>query len=163
MRTTASWQASILPSSDGRVQQSLVSFASPHPPFCPSLFFFGPPTTMASAYVLTLQPTFTQGLILGQASILFLLFLILKYLFFDTDPERSYKNASYPPKIEYHSSEEALAAARLNFNEFETTRHEGGETETSEWLNVVLQQVCPRGPDGQYVFNRMSRCCTRTA
>ncbi|KAM5535369.1 hypothetical protein V8D89_010891 [Ganoderma adspersum] len=96
---------------------------------------------MASAYVFTLQPTFTQGLILGQASILFLLFLILKYLFFDTDPERSYRKASYPPKIEYHSSEEALAATRVNFNEFEAARHEGADSESSEWLNVVLQQV----------------------
>lgn len=103
---------------------------------------------MASAYVFTLQPTFTQGLILGQASILFLLFLILKYLFFDTDPERSYRKVSHPPKIEYHSSEEALSPPRVNFNEFEATRHERVDSESSEWLNVVLRQVCPRDSHG---------------
>lgn len=117
---------------------------------------------MASAYVFTLQPTFTQGLILGQASILFLLFLILKYLFFDTDPERPCRKASYPLNVEYRSSEETLADARVNFHELEPTRHEE-DSETSEWLNVVLQQVCPRDSGKPYVPNRASvRYYTRT-
>ncbi|KAI0724451.1 maintenance of mitochondrial morphology protein 1 [Cerioporus squamosus] len=93
---------------------------------------------MASAYVFTLQPTFTQGLILGQASILFLLFLVLKYLFFDTDPGRPYRKASYPPKVESGSREEDLTAARVDFSNLDTRRD--GE-ESSEWLNVFLQQV----------------------
>ncbi|RPD63041.1 maintenance of mitochondrial morphology protein 1 [Lentinus tigrinus ALCF2SS1-6] len=92
---------------------------------------------MASAYVFTLQPTFTQGLILGQASILFLLFLVLKYLFFDTDSDRPYRKASYPPKVELASSEEDLTAARVDFSDLDTRREE----ESSEWLNVFLQQV----------------------
>ncbi|RDX55969.1 maintenance of mitochondrial morphology protein 1 [Polyporus arcularius HHB13444] len=93
---------------------------------------------MASAYVFTLQPTFTQGLILGQASILFLLFLVLKYLFFDTDPDRPYRKASYPPKVELGSSEEDLNAARVDLSSL-NSRREGEES--SEWLNVFLQQV----------------------
>lgn len=96
---------------------------------------------MASAYILTLQPTFTQGLILGQCSILFLLFLVLKYLFFDTDPDRPYRKASYPPKVELDSSDEESIAARIDLSSLETSKWEG-ESESSEWLNVFLRQVC---------------------
>ncbi|KAI0762883.1 maintenance of mitochondrial morphology protein 1 [Fomes fomentarius] len=95
---------------------------------------------MASAYILTLQPTFTQGLILGQCSILFLLFLVLKYLFFDTDPDRPYRKASYPPKVELDSSDEESIAARIDLSSLETSKWEG-ESESSEWLNVFLRQV----------------------
>ncbi|KAI0735277.1 maintenance of mitochondrial morphology protein 1 [Earliella scabrosa] len=115
---------------------------------------------MASAYIFTLQPTFTQGLILGQASILFLLFLVLKYLFFDTDPDRPYRKASYPPKVELDSSDEDLTAARINLSDFESSKREG-DSESSEWLNVFLQQVLEAyrvklrnglsGPEGEEV------------
>ncbi|TBU48379.1 maintenance of mitochondrial morphology protein 1 [Dichomitus squalens] len=118
---------------------------------------------MGSAYIFTLQPTFTQGLILGQASILFLLFLILKYLFFDTDPERSSRKASYPPKIDFDSSEEDVTAARFNLDSFEATKREG-DSESSEWLNVFVQQVLNAyraklrdglsGPDGDEIARR---------
>ena len=37
----------------------------------------------------SLTPTFTQGLVLGQLSILLLLAFILRYLFFDTNPPSS--------------------------------------------------------------------------
>ena len=95
---------------------------------------------MASAYIFTLQPTFTQGLVLGQASILFLLFLVLKYLFFDSDPDRPYRKASYPPKVELDSSDEDLTAARINLSDLGSSKREG-DSESSEWLNVFLQQV----------------------
>ena len=95
---------------------------------------------MASAYIFTLQPTFTQGLILGQCSILFLLFLVLKYLFFDTDPDRPYRKASYPPKVELDSSDEESIAARIDLSSLEATKRDG-DSESSEWLNVFLQQV----------------------
>ncbi|KAI0757106.1 maintenance of mitochondrial morphology protein 1 [Daedaleopsis nitida] len=95
---------------------------------------------MVSAYVFTLQPTFTQGLILGQCSILFLLFLVLKYLFFDTDPDRPYRKASYPPKVEPDSSDEDVIAARLDFSGLEASKSDAN-SESSEWLNVFLQQV----------------------
>ena len=110
-------------------RQLSLSTTSPPPP---------PSSTMASAYVFTLQPTFTQGLILGQASILFLLFLVLKYLFFDTDPDRPYRKASYPPKVEEVDSDDELPAARVDFSKLDT-RQDGEES--SEWLNVFLQQV----------------------
>ena len=97
---------------------------------------------MASAYIFTLQPTFTQGLILGQCSILFLLFLVLKYLFFDTDSERPYRKASYPPRVELDTSDEELAAARVDFSSLEASRDDG-DSESTEWLNILLLQVCP--------------------
>ncbi|KAI0670004.1 maintenance of mitochondrial morphology protein 1 [Trametes maxima] len=95
---------------------------------------------MATAYVFTLQPTFTQGLILGQASILLFLFLVLKYLFFDTDPDRPYRKASYQPKVESGDLEEEFKSRRVDFGKDGVSPH-GGEVESSEWLNVFLQQV----------------------
>ena len=115
----------------------------------PAHLFSLPPTAMGSAYIFTLQPTFTQGLILGQASILFLLFLILKYLFFDTDPERPSRKASYPPKIEFDSSEDEATAPRIDFDQFEALKRKG-DSESSEWLNVFLQQVRPRARSNLY-------------
>jgi hypothetical protein len=47
-------------------------------------------------------PTFTQGLVLGQLSILLLLAFILRYLFFDTNPP--------PPSADEDESDHADAA-----------------------------------------------------
>lgn len=99
-----------------------------------------PSFAMASAYIFTLHPTFTQGLILGQLSILFLLFLILKYLFFDTETDKPYRKASYPPRVEPDSSDEDFAAARLDYEKLERSKRDG-DSESSEWLNLLLQQV----------------------
>lgn len=96
---------------------------------------------MATAYVFTLQPTFTQGLILGQASILLLLFLVLKYLFFDSDPDRPYRKASYQPKVEVDDVREDISDARVNLGKLESELGDG-EAESSEWLNLLLKQVC---------------------
>ncbi|KAI0662720.1 maintenance of mitochondrial morphology protein 1 [Cubamyces menziesii] len=95
---------------------------------------------MATAYVFTLQPTFTQGLILGQASILLLLFLVLKYLFFDSDPDRPYRKASYQPKVEVDSIHEDSSDVRVNLGKLESEPGDG-EAESSEWLNLLLKQV----------------------
>ncbi|KAI8995533.1 maintenance of mitochondrial morphology protein 1 [Trametes punicea] len=95
---------------------------------------------MATAYIFTLQPTFTQGLILGQASILLLLFLVLKYLFFDADPGRPYRKASYQPKVEPHTTGENFATGQADLGKPEAFLHDG-EAESSEWLNLFIQQV----------------------
>ncbi|KAH9898505.1 maintenance of mitochondrial morphology protein 1 [Cubamyces lactineus] len=95
---------------------------------------------MATAYVFTLQPTFTQGLILGQASILLLLFLVLKYLFFDSDPDRPYRKASYQPKVEVDDVREDISDVRVNLGKLESELGDG-EAESSEWLNLLLKQV----------------------
>ncbi|KAH9165842.1 maintenance of mitochondrial morphology protein 1 [Lactarius sanguifluus] len=80
----------------------------------------------------TFQPTFTQGLVLGQFSILALLAVILKYLFLDT--ERSQKVPVYadpaPPALQpsLHSAHVGENSARV-------------ESEPTEWLNVLLHQI----------------------
>lgn len=89
---------------------------------------------MGSNYILSLQPTFTQGLILGQLSILFLLAIILKYLFIDTSEPHA-ENASYHPGIDVDAS------LRANYRLPSRDAHEGKGTESAEWFNMLLQQV----------------------
>ncbi|CDO72340.1 hypothetical protein BN946_scf184977.g37 [Trametes cinnabarina] len=118
---------------------------------------------MATAYIFTLQPTFTQGLILGQASILLLLFLVLKYLFFDADPDRPYRKASYQPKVEPGLVGEDSGATRIELGNGGLSP-DHGEVESSEWLNLFLQQVLDAyrvklrnglsGPEGDEVARR---------
>lgn len=98
---------------------------------------------MGNAYILSLQPTFTQGLILGQFSILFLVVLILKYLFFDGVSDRSYRTSSYQPKVERDEEEDgiALVAERLAMRAGKEKEASSG-TESADWLNGLLQQVC---------------------
>jgi maintenance of mitochondrial morphology protein 1 len=90
---------------------------------------------MGSNYVFTLQPTFTQGLILGQLSILVLLVLILKYLFLDST---EFPTSSYHPRLDSdtslrnqkHFSQEAAENNILEWG-----------AESTEWFNMILQQV----------------------
>lgn len=96
-------------------------------------------------YIFTLTPTFTQGLILGQLSILLLVYFILKYLFFDA------KSAHLPEE----SSEQDVPFFRPSFSAekfistaFPQTRakdqgEERGDdaVESAEWLNVLLKQI----------------------
>jgi maintenance of morphology protein 1 len=86
---------------------------------------------MGSAYMFSLQPTFTQGFILGQFSILALLAVVLKYLFFDT--EHSQKVPVYaerdPPVLQ-----PTLPSARVDENSVQI------ESESTEWLNALLHQ-----------------------
>lgn len=74
-----------------------------------------------------LQPTFTQGLILGQLSILLLLALVLKYLFLVTDSSPTY----HLPTV--------AAASRSTLS----TTHKlyEGKAESTDWLNVILAKV----------------------
>ncbi|KAH9937588.1 maintenance of mitochondrial morphology protein 1 [Fomitopsis serialis] len=92
--------------------------------------------------IFSLQPTFTQGLILGQFSILFLLILVLKYLFFDTVADRSYQASSYQPKLERDEDEGvAFLAERLASGLDKSGKTEAGGLESADWLNGVLRQV----------------------
>ena len=91
-------------------------------------------------YLFSLTPTFTQGLVIGQLSILLLLAVILKYLFLDTKNEGP---------GEYAQAYESLPASGLA-NERVTLRpnaraggNDGGEgVESAEWFNLIVQQVC---------------------
>jgi hypothetical protein len=80
---------------------------------------------MGSDFFHILQPTFTQGLVLGQISVLLLLGLILKYLFLDT---------SQPPAARAEIREE-------NGNAL-TTDEKQRSSESTEWFNTVVQKVC---------------------
>jgi len=78
-------------------------------------------------HLFSLQPTFTQGLILGQLSILVLLALVLKYLFFVSDPSAIYH---LPTTIPVPRS----SAAR-------DPPSDESKIESTEWLNSLLAQI----------------------
>ena len=79
-------------------------------------------------YIFTLQPTFTQGLVLGQLSVFFLLALILKYLFWHTGPDPQL--IALPPKSRQ---------SRTDPTAVEPT-HEV-QDESLEWFNGLLLRV----------------------
>jgi len=88
---------------------------------------------MGSAYMFSLQPTFTQGFILGQFSILALLAVVLKYLFLDT--ERSQKVPVYAERDPPVLQQPTLPSTRVDENSAQI------EPESTEWLNTLLHQV----------------------
>lgn len=87
---------------------------------------------MASSFF---QPTFTQGFLLGQLSVLVLLIFILKYLFLDST-QHPFETSSYQPRPENNLT-------------LRNRRHQPGNVveghdtyaESTEWLNALLQQV----------------------
>ncbi|KAA1471560.1 hypothetical protein DENSPDRAFT_837581 [Dentipellis sp. KUC8613] len=91
---------------------------------------------MGNNYVFSLQPTFTQGLILGQLSILVLLILVLKYLFLDSSSRHTHAGSAYQPR----TSRVVSALSQKLLSEQEKYGAEGGP-ESTEWFNVVLNQV----------------------
>ncbi|KAI0344627.1 maintenance of mitochondrial morphology protein 1 [Trametopsis cervina] len=100
---------------------------------------------MANAYVFTLQPTFTQGLIIGQFSILFLLVVILKYLFLDPVSDQPYKSSSYQPRIVRDESDETVSLDGLDKLPASMSVGPDGEAsngvESADWINILLHQV----------------------
>jgi maintenance of morphology protein 1 len=85
---------------------------------------------MGSGYIFSLQPTFTQGFILGQISILALLAVVIKYLFLETEPARNVADRTAPV------SQPTRTATRLDGDPTHI------EPESTEWLNALLHQVC---------------------
>ncbi|KAF8576557.1 hypothetical protein K439DRAFT_1366904 [Ramaria rubella] len=77
-------------------------------------------------YLLSLQPTFTQGLIIGQLSILILLALILKYLFLVSDPSTTQHLPTTTAIPHSPLKQEAPLHPR---------------TGDIEWLNVILKHL----------------------
>lgn len=87
----------------------------------------------SSGVIFTFQPTFTQGLILGQCSILALLVVILKYLFLDTDRSQNvpvYADPAAP----------VLQPSILSTHVGEKPTRV--DSESTAWLNTLLNQVC---------------------
>jgi maintenance of morphology protein 1 len=88
------------------------------------------------AYVLTLNPTFTQGFILGQLSIIILLVLILKYLFLDSSNEPLAPGLLAPSK----AGQGSTTIVDSNGIELPPIPLQEG-LETTEWLNLILREV----------------------
>jgi len=105
------------------------------------------------AYVLTLHPTFTQGFILGQLSILLLLALILKYLFLDSSTESI---ASPPPPLAHlaNGTRESIIKLETLENKPLLDQEDSVDTlpgvlpdgkESTEWFNLIIHEVCSFG------------------
>lgn len=91
-------------------------------------------TAMGNNYVFSLQPTFTQGLILGQLSILVLLVLILKYLFLDST-EYPFETSSYHPRVD----NDLLLKKQNVASHLSDSIDE--KAESAEWFNMLLHQA----------------------
>jgi maintenance of morphology protein 1 len=93
---------------------------------------------MSLSFPLFFQPTFTQGLIIGQLSILLLLGAILKYLFFEQSQDDTLQAATPSP---YQGDEGAFLRHR-HLHAQKTAIQDGiPESETTEWLSVLMKQV----------------------
>jgi maintenance of morphology protein 1 len=96
---------------------------------------------MTSNYLFTFRPTFTQGLVLGQLSILILVGLILRYLFLDSTQYPFETSTTYHPRVD----SDVLPRKRRPDTTAEEKAPLDGEqeqaTESAEWFNVLLKQV----------------------
>jgi len=90
---------------------------------------------MADNYVFSLQPTFTQGLILGQLSILCLVYLVLKYLFLDS-ARHPVETATYHPRVDGSVKPRKRATSNVLPSDSRSD-----EEESAEWLNSIVRQV----------------------
>lgn len=92
---------------------------------------------MGNNYIFSLTPTFTQGLIFGQLSIIFLLIVILKYLFLEPTPAYSESDLSTPALLK----ERPFSRKRFAVGEAELHVEQEGEEESAVWFNLLLRQV----------------------
>ncbi|KAG1757409.1 hypothetical protein EDB19DRAFT_1657322 [Suillus lakei] len=87
---------------------------------------------MGNNYLFSLTPTFTQGLVLGQLSILVLLALVLKYLFF-IPPE------SETETVPFHPLSKSNPSWHQDVEEDDTDS--APEKESAHWFNILARQV----------------------
>ncbi|KAG1773166.1 maintenance of mitochondrial morphology protein 1 [Suillus occidentalis] len=88
---------------------------------------------MGNNYIFSLTPTFTQGLVLGQLSILVLLTLVLKYLFF-IPPEGETET------VPFHPLSKSGASWHQDVEENNDT-DSAPENESAHWFNILARQV----------------------
>ncbi|EIW86573.1 maintenance of mitochondrial morphology protein 1 [Coniophora puteana RWD-64-598 SS2] len=86
-----------------------------------------------AGYLMSLTPTFTQGLVLGQLSIIVVLWLILKYLFLTQSSEASplYHPIPKLPKSDGPAYQQADDSSDKSLE----------DTESAEWFNMLAQQI----------------------
>jgi hypothetical protein len=89
---------------------------------------------MGNNYIFSLTPTFTQGLVLGQLSILVLLALVLKYLFF-IPPE------SETETVPFHPLSKSGPSWHQDVEEDNDT-DSAPVNESAHWFNILARQVC---------------------
>lgn len=91
---------------------------------------------MSSGFLIGFKPTFTQGLIIGQLSILILLGMILKYLFLES--------SQYPHEtVAYHQqvNNDAFNPQKSYQTRQTMPEYDPNASESTEWFNTLLQQV----------------------
>ena len=92
---------------------------------------------MSSNYIFSLTPTFTQGLVLGQLSILVLLALILKYLFLDSGPSPVATPLSYSAA----SFDQDRLPNHRQFFPVNSEQATDADADSTAWFNLILRQV----------------------
>jgi len=88
---------------------------------------------MGNNYIFSITPTFTQGLVLGQLSILVLLAFVLKFLFFVPPDEESETQVCHPRTIPDHPSSNRTPKP-------EKEECNSGP-ESADWFNLLARQV----------------------
>lgn len=88
---------------------------------------------MGNNYIFSITPTFTQGLVLGQLSILVLLAFVLKFLFFVPPDEESETQVGHPRTIPDHPSSNRTPKP-------EKEECNAGP-ESADWFNLLARQV----------------------
>ncbi|KAJ3567361.1 hypothetical protein NP233_g6411 [Leucocoprinus birnbaumii] len=94
---------------------------------------------MTNNYLFTFKPTFTQGLIIGQLSILVLVGLVLRFLFLDST-QYPFETSSYHPRVD----NDLLVRKRKLDAAMAEERPPGEENqgaESADWFNVLSKQV----------------------
>jgi len=91
---------------------------------------------MSSNFPLLFQPTFTQGLVIGQLSILILLGMILKYLFLESS-QYPLETASYHQQVDNDAflRKRELKAPNITLDQ------DSDAFESTKWFNTLLSQV----------------------
>lgn len=98
---------------------------------------FRSPMSASANYLFTFHPTFTQGLVIGQLSILLLLYLTLKYLFLDST-EYPVDSSSYHPVIDNDRAWKRQETSKLRLDPSDFSKQ---GPESTEWFNAILEQV----------------------
>ena len=110
---------------------------------------------MPATSLLSLQPTFLQGFVVGQISILLLLALILKYLFFESAPPGSPTVLAPLPAPRFQQRDAAQSAALdakpppLPPADAADSVHVHSRVagiESVEWFNLIIREVRSGGP-----------------